>query len=139
MACMGARASVTLAGSMGVLGKGNVPTRVRSGALYGELSGVVMGIGVKRVGWRSMDPASCTFTTSNLGRVILSTGSIQTTSSPSALDVIVQYMRKGVMPMSRAPLVQDPDFTLYLGDSLEVLRELPAESVDMVCTSPPYW
>jgi hypothetical protein len=37
------------------------------------------------------------------------------------------------------PLVADPDFTLYQGDVREVLRELPAESIHMVVTSPPYW
>lgn len=41
--------------------------------------------------------------------------------------------------ISREPYLRDPDVTLYLGDSLEVLRELPAESVDMCVTSPPYW
>jgi DNA modification methylase len=37
------------------------------------------------------------------------------------------------------PYISDPDFTLYLGDALEVLRELPDESVDCCVTSPPYW
>lgn len=37
------------------------------------------------------------------------------------------------------PFVDDPDFTLYLGDALTVLAELPAESVHCVVTSPPYW
>jgi site-specific DNA-methyltransferase (adenine-specific) len=36
-------------------------------------------------------------------------------------------------------LVSDPDFTLYVGDVRDVLRELPAESVHCVMTSPPYW
>ena len=35
--------------------------------------------------------------------------------------------------------LQDADFTLYNGDALDVLRELPDESVDCVITSPPYW
>lgn len=35
--------------------------------------------------------------------------------------------------------LQDPDLTLYNGDVLEVLRELPDESVQMCVTSPPYW
>lgn len=38
-----------------------------------------------------------------------------------------------------APFVADPDFTLYIGDALDVLRELPDESVHCVVTSPPYW
>jgi DNA modification methylase len=37
------------------------------------------------------------------------------------------------------PYVADPDFTLYLGDVRNVLRELPGESVHCVVTSPPYW
>jgi DNA modification methylase len=36
------------------------------------------------------------------------------------------------------PYVNDPDFQLYVGDALEVLRGLPDESVDAVVTSPPY-
>ena len=34
---------------------------------------------------------------------------------------------------------QEPKATLYQGHALEVLREMPAESVDCVVTSPPYW
>jgi DNA modification methylase len=37
------------------------------------------------------------------------------------------------------PYLRDPDFTLYVGDALDVLRELPAESVNCCATSPPYW
>jgi DNA modification methylase len=37
------------------------------------------------------------------------------------------------------PFVADPDFTLYLGDVVDVLRELPDESVHCCVTSPPYW
>ncbi len=37
------------------------------------------------------------------------------------------------------PRLSDPDFTLYAGDALAVLRELPAESIDCCVTSPPYW
>lgn len=37
------------------------------------------------------------------------------------------------------PFVSDPDFTLYVGDVRDVLRELPEESVHCVVTSPPYW
>jgi DNA modification methylase len=33
----------------------------------------------------------------------------------------------------------DPDFILYVGDALEVLRGLPDESVHCCVTSPPYW
>ena len=37
------------------------------------------------------------------------------------------------------PWLEDADVTLYHGDVLTTLRELPAESVDCVVTSPPYW
>lgn len=36
------------------------------------------------------------------------------------------------------PWLDDGDVRLYLGDCLEVLRELPADSVDAVVTDPPY-
>lgn len=37
------------------------------------------------------------------------------------------------------PLVDDPDFTLHVGDVRAVLSGLEAESVHCVVTSPPYW
>ncbi len=37
------------------------------------------------------------------------------------------------------PYVQDPDFTLHVGDVRDVLAGLPDESVHCVVTSPPYW
>lgn len=36
------------------------------------------------------------------------------------------------------PYLADPDVTLYQGDALDVLRELPDASVDACVTSPPY-
>jgi DNA modification methylase len=39
---------------------------------------------------------------------------------------------------SRA-VYEEPSLTLYRGHALDVLRDMPAESVDMVMTSPPYW
>jgi DNA modification methylase len=36
------------------------------------------------------------------------------------------------------PYLSDPDVTLYCGDALDVLRELPDESADCCVTSPPY-
>ena len=33
---------------------------------------------------------------------------------------------------------EDPYAVLYHGDALEVLAEMPAESIDAVVTSPPY-
>jgi DNA modification methylase len=37
------------------------------------------------------------------------------------------------------PALVDGPVTVHLGDALEVLRELPDESVHCVLTSPPYW
>ncbi|HXI66486.1 MAG TPA: DNA methyltransferase, partial [Steroidobacteraceae bacterium] len=37
------------------------------------------------------------------------------------------------------PYLSDADFTLYNGDAREGLRELPAESVHMCVTSPPFF
>ena len=37
------------------------------------------------------------------------------------------------------PYLSDPDFTLWNGDVRDVLRELPAESVDCALTSPPFF
>ena len=41
------------------------------------------------------------------------------------------------MPLE--PYLQDADCTLYCGDVLDVLRQLPDESVHMACTSPPFY
>jgi site-specific DNA-methyltransferase (cytosine-N4-specific) len=35
--------------------------------------------------------------------------------------------------------LSDPDFTLFVGDALETLREFADESVHCCVTSPPYW
>ncbi len=37
------------------------------------------------------------------------------------------------------PFISDPDFQLYVGDALETLRGLEAESVDCALTSPPFY
>jgi hypothetical protein len=37
------------------------------------------------------------------------------------------------------PYYQDASLTVHLGDCRDVLAAMPAESVHMVCTSPPYW
>ena len=37
------------------------------------------------------------------------------------------------------PYLRDTDATLYMGDCLDVLRELPDQSVRMCCTSPPFY
>jgi site-specific DNA-methyltransferase (cytosine-N4-specific) len=42
-------------------------------------------------------------------------------------------------PQAPAPYFTDSQVTLYLGDSLEVLRGLPDQSVDCCVTSPPYF
>lgn len=41
--------------------------------------------------------------------------------------------------MSPSPYLQDSDFQLFCGDSREVLSTLPAESVHMAVTSPPFF
>ena len=41
--------------------------------------------------------------------------------------------------MKKEPFLSDPDFSLYLGDALDVLRSMPSESVHMVATSPPFY
>jgi DNA modification methylase len=37
------------------------------------------------------------------------------------------------------PYLQDPDLTVYNGEALATLRELPDDCVDCIVTSPPYW
>jgi DNA modification methylase len=37
------------------------------------------------------------------------------------------------------PYLEDPDVTVWCGDALDVLHELPDESVHCVVTSSPYW
>jgi DNA modification methylase len=49
--------------------------------------------------------------------------SAETSSSQSLLDALY---------------VQDADLTLYLGDCVDIVRALPAESIAAVVTSPPY-
>lgn len=41
--------------------------------------------------------------------------------------------------MSRHPYYTDQGVTLYAGDALDVLADLPADSAHCVVTSPPYW
>ena len=41
--------------------------------------------------------------------------------------------------MPIVPYLQDADCTLYNGDVLEVLRQLPDETFHMACTSPPFY
>jgi DNA modification methylase len=42
-------------------------------------------------------------------------------------------------PVGIEPALRDGPVIVYLGAALSVLRQMPAESVHMVCTSPPYW
>jgi DNA modification methylase len=37
------------------------------------------------------------------------------------------------------PFVDDSDFQLYVGDVLDVLKQLPDQHVNCIVTSPPYW
>jgi len=43
------------------------------------------------------------------------------------------------MPHGKDAAFTTPSVTVYQGDVLDVLRDLPDESVDCVVTSPPYW
>lgn len=40
--------------------------------------------------------------------------------------------------MARSPHYQRDGITLYCGDNVDVMSEMPAESIDLVVTSPPY-
>ncbi len=79
-----------------------------------------------------------TCTTSRRGRPTPIFDSIQPTSFCSAATAITPNTGRRCA-ISREPYIDDPDFTLYVGDALGVLRDLSDESVHMVCTSPPYW
>lgn len=39
----------------------------------------------------------------------------------------------------REPYLSDPDFTLWNGDALAVLRDMPDQSVHCCLTSPPFY
>lgn len=41
--------------------------------------------------------------------------------------------------MNPPPYYEDDQVTLHLGDALDTLRQMPDGSVDMICTSPPYF
>ncbi len=40
--------------------------------------------------------------------------------------------------MTQRPFYSDGDFTLYLGDCIPVMGDLPADSVDLIFADPPY-
>lgn len=40
--------------------------------------------------------------------------------------------------ISRA-VYEEPKHIIYQGHALDILREMPGNSIDMVMTSPPYW
>ena len=42
------------------------------------------------------------------------------------------------MPMNREAYYQDNQIALYNADCLDVLKELPNQSIDLLCTDPPY-
>lgn len=41
--------------------------------------------------------------------------------------------------MTREPYLQDADVTLFCGDAMEVLRDMPDKSVHACMTSPPFY
>ena len=64
-----------------------------------------------------------------------------------ALDytqVVEQPVREFVLPVKKniqqkvKPYFEEKGFTLYLGDCLEILNQLPANSIDMIFADPPY-
>jgi DNA modification methylase len=52
---------------------------------------------------------------------------------------VISDSAEGGEAMRREPFLSDPDVTLWNGDSLDVLREMPDGSVDMIATSPPFY
>jgi site-specific DNA-methyltransferase (adenine-specific) len=42
------------------------------------------------------------------------------------------------MSIAPAPCFSEDDFTLYLGDCIEILRSIPPDSVDLIFADPPY-
>lgn len=52
--------------------------------------------------------------------------------------VTTKYIERGCA-ISREAYLRDHDITLYQGDVIDVLSDMPDESVDCVVTSPPYW
>lgn len=61
----------------------------------------------------------------------------KTIASVRNRPILSQDVRKGVMNMGE--LVYDDTFVkIYKGNCLDILAELPAESIQVVVTSPPY-
>jgi hypothetical protein len=80
----------------------------------------------------------CTCTTSSLGPRIQISGSTSTTWFCFAGTATTTHTERRPV-ISREAYVNDSDFTLYDGDVIDVLRDMPDESVHTVVTSPPYW
>ena len=55
-----------------------------------------------------------------------------------AYDDALSWIRSDVGPPLRPPYLDDGDVRLYLGDCVEVMREMDAESVDAIVCDPPY-
>ncbi|MCH7828537.1 site-specific DNA-methyltransferase [Patescibacteria group bacterium] len=51
---------------------------------------------------------------------------------------IVSQGKKDILASLGKPYFQKDDFTLYEGDSLELLKDIPENSVDMIFADPPY-
>jgi site-specific DNA-methyltransferase (adenine-specific) len=60
------------------------------------------------------------------------------------MEITEDIQRSGGLPLSTSPLFglapyhEEAAVTIYHGDALAVLRELPSESVDCIITDPPY-
>jgi DNA modification methylase len=61
------------------------------------------------------------------------------TSTPEPLDDRPSNHATLKTPAIRPAYYADPHLALYTGDALDVLSELPEDSVHCVVTSPPYW
>jgi DNA modification methylase len=51
----------------------------------------------------------------------------------------LERLREEVKAVRREPYLRDVDVTIWNGDAITVLRELPDRSVHMVATSPPFY
>ncbi len=133
-ACSDARDSSIRTGAAARAPNGNASTLALPGANYAvRFAGATVYAAAI-----AMRDRRFTCTTSKRGQPIPLSDSILATSSFSAETAITPNTGRRYI-ISREPFIDDSDFTLYVGDAVEVLRDLPDESVHMVCTSPPYW
>ena len=61
----------------------------------------------------------------------------ESTATYSVLSLQVTP-RKVLAHISKAPYFHKDNFVLYLGDSLQIMAELPDDCIDMIFADPPY-